>query len=561
MGIITDKISKNKYKGSIAEASLNQYEVAYYIESDEQCPYISIFNKRVKTIYNNDEYKFNRFNKGFKGKVLPSVELCQTIFNDLFRVFDSENQNIQRNFKDDKIKDTALSIISKTHEWYKTELWEAQKTQFNSIVIVDLPIIQSGEYPEPYPIIIDISDVKYISFNKDKEISEIIFVEKKDKLKFYHYYSDAFYIVCNEQEEITQESSHDLGYCPAKFIRNRYLRGSDLVLRDGLLMSVREHLFWFVFKTIESRKADLLYLNPDKQMPKNSCGYDVENQKCSGGKLVDKNKQPLLSSDGKSHLLCPVCGETQFNSGGAGNSILIDLNSMAVKEGKVDPSKEFVKYITPSTEGVEIQYKRINELYEHITKAVCGVEQVKTREAINELQIQASFENKEIILKNLSHDLSETISWIEKTQLKLIAGNKFLSNTYDLGTIFYLYTVDDLYLRREKASNTLEKSSIDEQIIDIKYHNNQDKKEREKLLYKILPYNTISDTEFYELLDKGIFDEDLKYIRINFLMLINKLENEYGNILNLYQESNAKNKIEQIKDILLTYKEKQDVQN
>lgn len=573
MGVISDKIRDFKYGNEVDRAVKLQHETAYYVERGES-QYQQGFTNRVKEIYNKDMYKLRRFNQAFKGETLPSIDISETIFNELFRVFEGQNKYINRTFTYDDLIQDANIFFSKNNQFYRTELWNAIKTKFCSFVVVDLPQIQSTPRPEPYPFILNISNVRYLSLN-GTEPNEIIFTEKVTTDKglevLYYWYTDKTYSIwkIGTFDELIYESPHDLGYCPAKFVKNSFLNSDSKILRSNNVTSSLEDMFWFVFKTIESRKADLLYLNPDKQAPKNSCGWENKNEKCFGGKLVDKNKQPVIDSDGFTHKNCPICGDKQYNSGGAGNLISIDYEATAIAEGKVDPTSPLIQYIQPPIEGIEVQYTRINELKDYIIKSCVGAESTQTKEAINEKQQIASFESKEQILKNLSVDISQTIEWIEKTQCKLRYGSSFVKNSYYLGDKWYLQTIDDLIARKEKNTNPIEKEQIELQIIETKYNSNPEKLEREKLIYKLLPYRTLTDSDFLDMVKSGTMDEDSKLLRLDFSNIINMFELDYGDISIFYNRFSdtitGTKRISIIKDILKLYyninKIKENVQN
>jgi hypothetical protein len=570
MGIV-EKIRDCKNKTDIVKAINLQNETAFYVERNENPHSVNFYN-RIAEVYNKDMYKLRRFRNAFMGNTLPSVDVCDTIFNELSRVFESQNKYINYSFSFDELKLDAENYFDKYNQFYTGDLWQAFKTKYCSFVVVDLPRIQGTPKPEPYPYILNINNVKSIELD-GTEPKEIIFTEKlpDGEILFYLYDTERYSVyTVKETEQLIFEARHDLGYCPVKFIRNSFLNSQSKILRATNVTSSLDDLFWYVFKSIESYKADLLYLNPDKQTPKSSCGWEDKNGKCYGGKLIGtgKEKHPILAEDGISQRLCPNCGEKQYNSGGAGNLIMIDYESSAVTEGKVDPTRALSQYITPPIDGVNTQYDRITKLKENIIKSCVGSDSPQTKEAVNELQQLAGFESRETILKKLSVDLSQTIKWIEGTACKLRYGKSFISNSYYMGDKWYLQTVDDLINRKEKTTNPIEKDEIEMQIIETKYKNNPEKLEREKLLYKLVPYRTLTDKEFIDLAKTDAVEG--KELRMNFTNLINLFELDYGDISTFYNRFSdnvaGTKRISIINDILNSFikepiKITEDVQN
>jgi hypothetical protein len=571
--MLKDLISKNKFSQDINEAIQLQHEASFYITRDINNPYSSTFRNRVLSIYNQDKYKTDRFFDAFSGKSLPSIEVCETIFSELFRVFDSQNQNSEYNFSSADRKANALEYLDKSESFWKNEYWEALKYQFNSFLVTDLPA-EAKRSPEPYVFVLDVSRVVYVDLNKNGSVKEIIFTEKariNDQEKLYHYYyTEEFYSkyeIDGETEIEIFKNSHKLKRCPAEFLFAEKLN-KGLFLRKGVLVPNLDDLFWYNLKVVESRKSDLLYLNPTMQRPKISCGYDSKTKggdhisgksgKCIGGWLYDNDK-PLLENNRR--VICPICGPSSHGGGGAGNTIDINLDSMAIQNGKVDPTNQFVRYITPEIEGTIKQHEWIIEGKDHLIKSVCGEEQTQSKEAINEKQVKASYESKEGILKRLAGNISIVRQNIERNILELRYGGSFKSNTFFLGSEFYLKSVDDLLKLRKDSTNPIEKKQIDEQIIEVKYRNNPTKLERERLLYKLLPYSTLTDTEFISQIGQSITDQKLIDLRLQFSDCVTAFETQFGSIIEFYRSMDINlpetNKIQTLKQTLLSYVQNQ----
>lgn len=584
---LRDKISTNRFKGDIIQAEALQNEASFYTSLDLTNPHISIFKSRISEIYVGDKHKVNRFFNAFAGQVMPSVEACETIYSQLYRVWDSADRVREYNFRNTDLYDEALSYIGKTNQFWLTDFWEGFKHQFCSFIVVDLPEIQTTARPDPYLFILNISDVLFIEPTNEGKVKEIIFksIEAIDgeSKEYWYWYTDTFYskyLIDGENEIIQFVNNHKLGRCPVHKLWNDKLNKSSWILTKGVITPNYEDLFWLIVKTIESRKADLLYLNPIRQVPKISCGYDstkntkyrystnIGDGKCVGGWLYTLDgKIPVTEEDG-SHVLCPVCGKQRNASGGAGNEIVIDLDAQAVKDGKVNISSNLVRFITPEIEGTEAQYKRIIELFDRIIKHCVGSDDQPTESAVNELQQQAIFESKESVLKRIAEGISFVKTAVERDQLELRYASQFISNKHSQGTKFYLTEVKDLLEMREKSNNPIQKRQIDEQILEVKFRNDQKRFNEEKLLYKLLPYNTLTDEEFIGRVDVGkILDSEAIGLRFQFSNAVELFESEFGSIIEFFTYKFAENipeikRIELIRGLLIGYiKIEKNVQN
>lgn len=582
---LRDKISTNRYVGDINTCKDLQNEASFYISLDFTNPHLSRFKSRINEIYAGNKYKVDLFFKAFAGQISPSVEVTETIFSQVFRVWDSGDPVNEVNFRNKDLYDEALSFIEKFNQWWLDEYWEAFKYQFCSFIVVDLPVQQIGFRPDPYPFVLDIEYVLYIEKTRENNVKEIIFqsfelaendLGEKIEKEFWYWYTDSFYskyLIDGDNEILQFVAPHNLKRCPVHKVWNEKLNNTSWLLTKGLITPQYEDLFWYNVKTIESRKADLYYLNPIRQMPKLSCGYtsnkDPENRyktkfgevKCSGGWLYTLDgKIPVIENE--IPVLCPVCGRSRHASAGVGNEILIDLDSQAIKDGKVSIDRELVKYITPDIQGTKEQYNRVTELKDSIIKHCVGSDDQPTKSAVNELQQQAIFESKESVLKRLSEGISNVITAVEKDMFELRYPDAFISNRYNQGTKFYLYEVEDLLNMYGKAKDPIQKRQINEQIIEVKYRNNQKKLNEEKLLYKILPYNTMTDEEFMSKIGGDaenpglIINKEAIELRLQFSNAIEMFESEFGSIIEFFtykfpENTPEKRRIEIIRSFLI----------
>jgi hypothetical protein len=506
----------------LAEAVKHQNEMAYYTELRQSNPHSGEFDKRVKTIYNGNNHKVRRFKDAFQGKRMPSFDVMATVWGDLYKVWNAADSYYSYSFAKDETKPAALDWLSKSEGWWKNEFWQFLKTSYNSVIVIDLPAKKSNP-PEPYQVIIDISRIKYI----DRD--NVVFAQGED----IHWYDTKSYRIFDKNQKLKgDEVTHSLGYCPA--IRwPMLLNAVSDVLRANPASHVVDDLFWYNFNSIEARKAGLLYLNPDKQAPQSSCGYDTGGHRCLGGKLVDLARKPIIVDDNQA--LCPNCGQDMHNSGGAGNVITINLESKAVEDGRVNPASPLVSYIMPDTEGYKIQIDQLKEKKKEIIEACVGARSVETREAMNDKQVQAGVESMENKLRRFAEDISEVIAFVEKTKLKLRYGASFLSNSAHVGSVFYLQSPGEIMERREKALNPIEREQLTAQLIETKYQNNPDKLKREKLLYKLLPYSSLGDIDFIKLYEAGKIAGDMAELRLLFTHLIDLFEAERGDIVEFYE--------------------------
>ena len=110
----------------------------------------TLFLDWVKSLLPKD--KFNIFLQLFKFP-LPTPAVVEDVYRELERVFYSRNSSSSYQFIDSELaEDWAQYKKSKLNEpeVWKTTAWKRMQVSPNSILIVDLPQIQTSARPEPY---------------------------------------------------------------------------------------------------------------------------------------------------------------------------------------------------------------------------------------------------------------------------------------------------------------------------------------------------------------------------------------------------------------------------
>ena len=91
----------------------------------------------------------------------------------------------------------------------------------NSILVVDLPLVQTSTRPEPYFYWLEIDSVIDYELSKQDEnlFNWLIFNQPEHKIAVFDDTSIRIYQLNekNEIQSLVSEAQHDLGYCPARF--------------------------------------------------------------------------------------------------------------------------------------------------------------------------------------------------------------------------------------------------------------------------------------------------------------------------------------------------------
>src|SRR5574344_366795 len=160
---IQEILQKPKKAQTIRRADLLQKRLRFHTEtnillSNSNMP-TTVFLDWVKTLLPKD--KFNIFLQLFKFP-LPTSAVVEDVYRELERVFYSRNSSSSYQFSNSELKeDWANYRINKLNEpdIWKTVGWNRMQVSPNSILIVDLPEIQTSEMPEPYFYWLEIDEV------------------------------------------------------------------------------------------------------------------------------------------------------------------------------------------------------------------------------------------------------------------------------------------------------------------------------------------------------------------------------------------------------------------
>ena len=362
---------------------------------------LTIFLDWVRTLIPKDKYAI--FVSLFQFPT-PTTSLTGSIFNELERVFDGKNPSNNYEFKDAEYREDwenyRKNVLNEPEVWRKKG-WDATRTAINSVLIVDLPAEQTGDYPEPYFYFLDISQVIDYEYHDDK-IKWIIFKQPGNKIAVF---DDETYRVfqLDDKNEITSEvidRPHDLGFCPARFFWSTELVQKTPDIKKSPLSAQLANLDWLLFFATSKKHLDLYAPYPIYSAFEADC--DFENNEtgdyCDGGYLRDNASNYKMQRDG-TVLGCPVCAEKRL--AGVGSFIEIPVPE---KDG---PDLRNPINITTIDKGsLDYNVEEIARLSASIVANTVGLGGEMTLDkAFNKDQVRANSESKTNVLNSIKGNL------------------------------------------------------------------------------------------------------------------------------------------------------------
>ena len=555
-------LQKPTKRQTIQKAVNMQHRLRFHTETNVAVSDINqpttIFLDWVKHLLPKD--KFNIFLQLFKFP-LPTPAVVEDVYRELERVFYSRNSSSSYQFTDSELaEDWALyrkSNLNEPEVW-KTMGWKQMQVSPNSILVIDLPQVQTTSRPEPYFYWLEIGAVVDYQLSKqDENLFEwLVFNQPEHRIAVFDDTSIRVYQLNekNEIQSLVSEAQHDLGYCPARFFWSTQLNEKNKDLKKNPITKELSNLDWYLFFALSKQHLDLYAPYPIYSAYEADCNFENSEtgDYCDGGFLRNAKGEYKILNDGTVEK-CPCCSEKRIT--GPGSFLEVPIPNQT--EGVAD-MRSPVQITTIDKDSLDYNVNECARLKNEIVISVVGSGgTVSEKEAINETQVTANFESKTSVLNALKTNFELAQKFVEDTVCKLRYGNAFISSSVSWGTEFYVFTVTELYSKykqaKENGASNSELDAISQQILEVEYRNNPLVLQRMLILKQLEPYPHKTLDEVLKLYEKKLIDENLVKLKINFSTLVEKFERENINIIEFASNKPMREKIDIITNKLLEY--------
>lgn len=518
----------------------------------------TIFLDWVKQLLPKD--KFNIFLRLFKFP-LPTPAVVEDVYRELERVFYSRNSSSSYQFTDSELTEDwsqyKKNNLNEPEVW-KTTGWKRMQVSPNSILVIDLPQVQTSLRPEPYFYWLEIDAViDYQTFRLDENQFEwLIFKQPEHRIAVFDDTSIRVYQLNekNEIQSLISEAKHDLGYCPARFFWSTQLNEKNKDLKKNPITKELSNLDWYLFFSISKQHLDLYAPYPIYSAYEADCNFENNEtgDYCDGGFLRDAKGEYKILNDGTVEK-CPCCGEKRI----AGPGSFLEVPIPNQSEGVAD-MRNPIQITTIDKDSLDYNVNECARLKNEIVISVVGSGgTVSEKEAINETQVTANFESKTSVLNALKTNFELAQKFVEDTVCKLRYGDAFISSSVNWGTEFYVFTVTELYSKykqaKENGASNSELDAISQQILEVEYRNNPLVLQRMLILKQLEPYPHKTLDEVLMLYGEELLNENSVKLKINFSTLVEKFERENINIIEFASNKSMREKIDIINKKLLEY--------
>lgn len=558
---IREIIKAPKNKDIIAKAINLEHRLRFHTETNLSPMDImkptTEFLDWVKKLLPKDKY--NIFLQLFRFPI-STPSLTEEIYRELERVFYSRNANSSFKFaNNDLLQDWQAYRAEKLKEpiIWRDKGWKHTKIAVNSVLIVDLPAEQTTDLPEPYFYWLSISNVIDFKSPNGTKLDWIIFKQPENSIAVFDDVQMSIYQL-NEKNEIAglvSQQTHSLGFCPARFFWSDTVSESIPALKRNPITKELSNLDWYLFFSLGKRHLDLYAPYPIYSAYEADCDFEnnITGDYCDGGYLRNQSGNYIISTIGELEA-CPKCSSKRI--AGPGSFIEVPIPS---KDGVAD-MRSPVQITSIDEASLNYNVKETERLkYEIFISCVGagGIGAVSEKEAINETQVMANFENKTSVLRSLKRNFEEAQLFVDSTICALRYGEDFKNATIDWGTDFYVLSVQELYDRYKYAktngASEAELDSLSNQIIETEYRNNPMQMKRMLILKQLEPYRHFTMQELSALSSTVPLDTTKLIIKLNFSGYIDRFERENINIVDFGNQISFTEKINNISKTIYEY--------
>lgn len=507
---------------------------------------------------------------------LPTTDIVSDIFTGLKRVFEAQDGLIQVELATPELE-TDFEVYrtnQKEADFWQGPAFKALGRRPHSLLVVDMPAVQTTPRPEPYSFLVDLEHVWDVQLRADGTCEYVMFVlpdgrENDLRIERVAVYDDAAYMIWQrvEGEQDWREelnNAHILGYCPARVLWNKALDKETDLDRLSPLTEVLGGLDKYVFWDGAIEYARLHGTFPITWGFEEECTYkDPSGQTCQGGvvsyikyytKLTNGEERPEFGQKD-----CPACAKRPKI--GPGTYVTVPAPSINMPDtrqpiGRVNPDVDVLNHFR------EVQRQRRQDLLHSV---LGGGGEPTNDQAQNEKQVMSGFEIKQDVLVEFKKPIEQARAWELTTKGRLRYGSLYRGTFVSMGERFYLKTPEQLALEETEARKAgrpvYELSQARDFRYQTQYRHNPAQLDRMRILSDLEPYPEYSVEQILAMLASagtstmatGLFDEQLMRLKADFGRYLTRFESEQLDVRRFASQQPYHVKLALITQILLSY--------
>ena len=558
--------TKSKADNYIASAKLQESRLRLHSEvrmsREDASAALTFFLEGVKKILPRDKYRMFLMLLSFP---VSTVALSDRIFTALEKIFDGRNPVIKHEFASAAhAEDYSYfrSVIRNMQMFWKTEGFDQMKYRISSVMIVDLPEVQTSDRPEPYMFFLPVDDIyRHDIVNADNSQLEYIMFKQGDIL---HVYCDEYYRTFDfEGDKIKglplTEHAHDIGFCPARYFWTTPVNSTNKVMKRSPQSPQLGQYDKLLFFDVSNDHLNLYARYPIYATFASDCDFQNKRagHRCDGGYLRGRDNMYLLEGDDLMQLKpCPVCANKSLSGAGS----IVEHDPPSKRNGNAD-LRNPVSITGIDRDSLDYNVEDIERRQFEIYSCITGFQGMSiNNKAVNETQVLAILSSLESALKAPQWNFEQAIAWTDKTFCLLRYGRaSYKSTSVSLGTEHFVMTAEQtlmLYKTAKEASfSTSTLDMLEDLYYSTTYRNNPEQMSRQIILTNLDPFRHLSADQVTKMYKAGDIHFAEYLIKLNFSSFIMRFEREILPVTEYGLNSSFDQRITGIKSHLIAYAE------
>ena len=562
------RLESPKNRGQVEKAKSHENALKFHgvpTLSKEEC--LEAYNdymKWVRAVMRGKKVDTHEALFSFPVKTVSSMQEVVSVYS---KVFEARDQVFSYEFasKDKQQRWMQYRKDKKLQNIWKEYAMEVLRGAINSILVIDLPREQNktGD-PQPYPVLLDVSNVVEFEMADKCQFEWLAFTNSKEELAVY---DDQYYTIYAYKDkqvgEVISQNPHQLGECPCRLYWNIQLDEKKPFIKESPWTNELGQLRWFLFFSIGKRHVNLYAGNPIISIYGSDCTYEkisengADREICADGTLVNQLNEPIFYNGRLKP--CPKCSNEALH--GPGSVVKIRRPRRGQNEMADIPTPITITGIDRSSLDYNVEEE--NRLWEVIFTNLCGNALPPDDQAVNIPQVMSLMQGRESKIAMIQKPIEDAQKWAESIMCRLMFGANFRGAFISLGKEKYLWTAEELlnYYNSQKAAGASD-VTLDlllNQYYNTKYRNNPDQLMRVQVLSNVEPFKHLSKAEVMELPNEMVTRED-RLIKLYFSELVARFERENISISDFAKGQSLDAKVKIIKEAFISYLPEQEPQ-
>ena len=484
--------------------------------------------------------KYNQFDNMLTYPI-KSNEVVDSIADEYAKVFNSQNGFIGYEFTDPALRQEYTEYSKGYEHFWRKDVFSAMLSAINSIVVIDMPVVQ--DEVKPYYYLLSIDRVIDIKTDREGVIEYLIFKDTEERIIVIDEQSYRVYKKVNDKVVLQSTNPHILGYTPASFMWNDALSPETPIIKQSPISSILGDLDTYLFQYTSKKCLDIYASFPIYWHFDSKCKVEG----CNSGFI--KRPSSVMES-GFALDRCPACEKNSLV--GAGSVLRVDP-----PRGTDSPNlREPAGIISIDRNSLDYNVDETERLRDQIISSATGklTEKYRSTGAMNEDQVHSNYVSQTNILMWIAGNFEKIHKFVIDTTAKLMYGERYIGCTVSYGTDFYLEdqnkVTEEYNIAKTAGMPMYILQAKRNQVDELQSKNNPQERQRLYILRQLEPYQDVSLAELRTIPD---LDSNKFVIKLNFSTFVNNFEMEYGNIVEWGSALDLKTKIDRINLIFNQY--------